>query len=129
MIRSPGHPLLYGDSNTLEENEKDKDGKDVLDKEGNPKKVKRNLMPSFFPAGNTNAELAKKNYQLLVNLARKNQALNGGEPPPPEFVIDFAALSNLERELIVRYLTGDDRVVFGGAEITGVEEEKQGEKK
>lgn len=100
MIRSPGHPEMYAGRNFLE-----------VDKNG--KKISKNLMPSFLPAGNTLADLQRKDYQffLIKTLEIHN--------------VDFADLSDLHRELIVRGLTGDYRLVFGGQEITAAKEQKK----
>lgn len=117
MIRSPGHPELYGTKNIIffEEEVKDKKGNVIKDQDGNPKTVSKtkSLMPSFMPAGNALADLQRKDFQFFLK-----KTLDVDK-------VDFEVLSDLDRELIVRYLTGDYRVVFGGQEVTGVEVKKK----
>lgn len=101
MIRSPGHPDLYGANNVQEF---------MLP---NGLKVVKSLMPSFFPANNVQAELQRKDYELLLKktIDVKN--------------VEFADLSDIDRELLVRGLTGDYRLVFGGQEITAIEKKEK----
>jgi quinol-cytochrome oxidoreductase complex cytochrome b subunit/mono/diheme cytochrome c family protein len=82
MIRSPGHPRLYG---------------------------KNNAMPAFRDLESPTAELQKQDYAELLKKGVKD--------------IRFADLSNIDREIAVRYLTGDYRVIFGGQSITGITRE------
>jgi hypothetical protein len=100
MIRSPGHPDLYGEKN-------------VQEFMVNGKPVKKTMMPSFFPASTTQAELQRHDYGLLLNKFFEIKK------------VEFADLSDIQREMLVRGLTGDYRIVFGGHPITAIEKKEK----
>lgn len=97
MILSPGHRSRYGGTVTVKD--KDKKGKlvDIV--------LPRNEMPAFRPPPDTGpARLALQEFF----------------ESQPDFPRNFVnPLTDFDRELIVRFLTRDDRVVFGGTPISG----------
>jgi quinol-cytochrome oxidoreductase complex cytochrome b subunit len=96
MIRSPGHPDLYGPNNVQE-----------FDVGG--QKIVKSMMPSFFPADTVQADLQRSDYEWMLLKAFEIKK------------VQFADLSEIDRELIVRGLIGDYRVVFGGQPVTAIE--------
>jgi hypothetical protein len=96
MIRSPGHPEMYGANNVQEFNV-------------NGQPVVKAMMPSFFPADSVQADLQRRDYEWMLLKAFEIKK------------VQFADLSEIDRELIVRGLIGDYRVVFGGQPVTAIE--------
>jgi quinol-cytochrome oxidoreductase complex cytochrome b subunit/mono/diheme cytochrome c family protein len=70
---------------------------------------RKNLMPSFWPEGGNDVLIEKLEYLHQPGGSQSN----------------FAALANIEIEMIVRHLTGDDRLVFGGRPITAVKKKDE----
>jgi mono/diheme cytochrome c family protein len=81
----------------------------------------RNLMPAFRDlegptAAVTLAEIAQAK-NLLSQTAKKTEAAKVGE------ATRVLNLSDIDRELIIRWLLKDDRVIFGGEPISGASRE------
>jgi hypothetical protein len=70
---------------------------------------KNNVMPAFRDFEGVTGALEREEYAELLKTDVKH--------------IRFANLSDIDREILVRHLTGDDRVVFGGRPITAAGKE------
>jgi len=93
MVLSPGHRSRYGGTTRIEVKGKGK------------VEVPRNTMPAFRPPPDTPGD--------KIAMAEFLES----QPEFPKETILY--LTNFERELIVRFLTGDHRVVFGGQPVSG----------
>ena len=80
MLRSPSHPRLYGEENT---------------------------MPAFRDWRGLTGAQEKDEYVALLKGAKLDTK-----------DVKFADLADVDREILIRYLTADYRVVFGGQPIT-----------
>ena len=69
-----------------------------------------NLMPAFRPKEGPAATVPLLEFQGRLDEENKKAVV------PTEIV----ELSDIDRELLIRWLTGDHRVVFGGQPIAGV---------
>ncbi len=72
----------------------------------------RNRMPAFRDFTGPGGDIRKLEFAELYD--KKND--DADKKPVPKVVIQ---MSDVDRELIVRWLTRDDRAVFGGSEISG----------
>lgn len=106
IVLSPAHNTRYGGIVEAEIGEE-------------LKKVPRNAMPAFRPPDNTPAGRAMK---LEFEESMKDAKAAGKDGFPPEKII---TLTDLERELIVRFFMRDERVVFGGQPISGPKKSKK----
>jgi quinol-cytochrome oxidoreductase complex cytochrome b subunit/mono/diheme cytochrome c family protein len=70
-----------------------------------------NEMPTFRNLETLTADLMKQEYAAAVKM--------------PLNEIHFVHLNDVDRELIIRWLVGDSRVVFGGEAITGPPKNKE----
>jgi quinol-cytochrome oxidoreductase complex cytochrome b subunit len=89
MISTPFHESRYGD---------------------------RNRMPAFRDFEGPDGKQRKLDFDELYNKKIVPGDDKKDPPPPPKQVIQ---MSDVDRELIVRFLTRDYRAVFGGSEISG----------
>jgi ubiquinol-cytochrome c reductase cytochrome b subunit len=98
MIMAPSHPLRYGI---------------------------RNRMPAFRDLEGPTAEMAKLEIQQIKDILNKNVGENAPEKERKKKekeinqAVKLIHLSDIDRELIIRYLLKDYRVVFGGEPISG----------
>jgi ubiquinol-cytochrome c reductase cytochrome b subunit len=96
MLMAPAHELRYGD---------------------------RNTMPAFRDLEGLTGELIKLDMQQAKALLLKDVPDNGAEAEEKRQAVDGAtrvtSLSDIDRELIIRWLLKDYRVVFGGEPISG----------
>jgi mono/diheme cytochrome c family protein len=101
MIMAPDHPLRYGRDN-------------------------RNVMPLFRDLHGSSGDVIKQDLKRTQDFLLKK--LEDADPKDPatkeqsEKILQSSAVSHLsdvERELIIRFLVGDDRVVFFGRPVSG----------
>jgi hypothetical protein len=98
MIMAPSHPQRYGI---------------------------RNRMPAFRDLEGPTAEMAKLEIQQIKDMLDKNVGENAPEKERKKKekeinqAVKLIHLSDIDRELIIRYLLKDYRVVFGGEPISG----------
>src|SRR5262249_29273752 len=88
----------------------------------------RNAMPAFRDLEGPTSEVTRQEVQQARELMLKDRLLAGNikeeDPRVDELkkAIDEATkvmqLSDIDRELIIRWLLGDDHVVFGGEPIS-----------
>jgi mono/diheme cytochrome c family protein len=105
MLQAPNHPWLYG---------------------------AENHMPVFRDTKRLGWDLEKAAYEVLLTEAGVIQKKEPARPAPegdgkkgenaakpaenPQ--LPYSDLSDIDREMLIRYLTGDERVVFGGDPIS-----------
>jgi ubiquinol-cytochrome c reductase cytochrome b subunit len=98
MIMAPNHPLRYGDRN-------------------------RNTMPLFRDLEGPTAEVTRQEVNNLRDLLAKK--IEDDDPQAPKLKNELAEstrlvhLSDIDRELLIRWLLKDYRAVFGGEPVTG----------
>lgn len=86
---------------------------------------KKNRMPSFRDLESPGSELAKEQYEV-----EKARALKDSDPKDAKAVKDWTRshevqhLPDLDRELIIRFILKDPRVVFGGEPFGGAPKKK-----
>jgi mono/diheme cytochrome c family protein len=104
MVMSPNHQLRYGWRN-------------------------RNAMPAFRdlegPAGEVNRQDMDELRRLLLRQVMADDPQAEVKKQQVEDATHVVHLSDIDRELIIRWLTGAYRVVFGGAAVSGPEPAKR----
>ncbi|MGF1580514.1 MAG: cytochrome bc complex cytochrome b subunit [Gemmataceae bacterium] len=103
-----------------------------------------NIMPAFRDWTGEEGELMKENYKALITLNMKQDRYKylldfniKKEEHKEQFEslakevkervkkLQFSQIRDIDREILIRYFSGDDRVVFGGQEITGVKKKEE----
>ena len=83
---------------------------------------RRNTMPAFRDLENVGAEINRLEVQEGKNLLLKEIKSDDPQLEEKTKAVDEAtkvvSLSDIDRELIIRWLAGDDRLVFGGEPIS-----------
>ncbi len=81
----------------------------------------RNTMPAFRDLEGPTAEVTRLAFAQLRELLQEQNKEEGKDAAKDKKSVEAATrlvnLSAVDRELIIRWLTGDDRVVFGGDPI------------
>jgi len=77
----------------------------------------RNAMPNFLDLEGPTAEVTRENVSRLKEPLLLEAGGNAGKIKEIEKSHTLVHLSDLERELIIRWLLHDDRIVFGGQPI------------
>jgi mono/diheme cytochrome c family protein len=84
---------------------------------------KKNLMPAFFDKEGLAGRLLDEELNQFRDAQLANIPEDAAKAKKLRDQIDAATrtvpLTDVERELIIRWMLGDDRVVFGGQPITG----------
>lgn len=95
----------------------------IVDPAGKSRYGKNNRMPAFLDFDKPGGELLREQNKLAREDAIEKAGDDADAKKKAEQNFDqthkVANLSDLERELIVRFMTGDGRVVFGGEPIGG----------
>src|SRR5262249_25591016 len=101
MMMSPDHPLRYGT---------------------------RNRMPGFRdlegPAATVAKDQTKRIKELMLKEVAEDDKAAAQRKRDIEESMRVINLSDIDRELIIRWLLKDDRVVFGGEPISGPPRQK-----
>jgi mono/diheme cytochrome c family protein len=83
----------------------------------------RNTMPAFLDLEGPAAGVTRANLELIRQCLLKEVPEDDTQAGEKKGAIEKATravhLGDVDRELILRWLVGDDRVVFGGEPITG----------
>jgi mono/diheme cytochrome c family protein len=80
-----------------------------------------NTMPAFRDLDGPTAEMARLEFQYLKDRLREQSAEDGKQAmgkQAADAATKLMNLSDIDRELIIRWLLKDDRVVFGGEPIS-----------
>jgi ubiquinol-cytochrome c reductase cytochrome b subunit len=98
MLLAPNHPLRYG---------------------------ARNTMPSFRDLNARGSEFTKIELERLKQELLKEAGDDEEKKQAVPGACQVLHLTDVERELIIRFVLGDPRVVFGGDPIAGVEKQEK----